>query len=360
MNSVLLLGPSLSAVSGVSTHLNLLLDSSLSQKFRLTHFQIGSEGRQESTFGKLVRLIWSPFGLAIKIIAHRPDIVHLNTSINPKAFWRDAVYLVVAKMLGRKVVYQVHGGDLPGSFFGNSGVLNWFARWLLRLPDAIVLLATGELHAYRLFSDFKYLSVIPNAVNLSLYAPVERKLFDSDSIRLGYIGRLDANKGIAEAIEALSILRERGIDRLHFKIAGSGPGETALREQVLKLRLDDRVEFAGPLFGEAKARFWREVDIFVFPTYQEGLPYAALESLASGTPLVTTPVGGIPDAVDHGVEGVLIEPREPEAIADSLQALTSDRALLRRMSAACLQKAKEQYSIERLVRQFTELYKAML
>ena len=360
MYSVLLLGPSRAAVSGVATHLNQLMGSALAREFRLLYFQIGSEGRKELFFGKLVRLFWSSLGLAVKIIIHRPDIVHLNTSIDAKAFWRDAAYLVIAKMLGRRVVCQVHGGELPGAFFGSRGVLNWFARWLFRLPDAMVLLATVELQAYQHFADIERLSVIPNAIDLSLYAHAECKRFDAETIRLGYIGRLAESKGILEAIESIYILGRRGFECLYFTIAGSGPIEAELRELVRVRGLEDKVLFTGPLFGEAKARFWREVDLFVFPTYHEGLPYAALESLASGTPMVTTRVGGIPDAVVDGVHGLLIAPGDSEAIADSIEALVSDRARLRQMSAACLQRAKEQYSIERLARQFSELYRAVL
>lgn len=360
MHSVFLLGPSLSAVSGVSTHLNQMIGSSLGQEFRLIHFQIGSEGRKEYPFGRFGRLVWSPLALIGKLIALRPALVHLNTSIDPKAFWRDAVYLIVAKSMGSKVVYQVHGGELPEAFFGKHGNLNRFARWLLSLPDAVILLAEVELRAYKKFSRYKYLSVVPNAIDLSLYGSAESKNFDSEALRLGYIGRLAKNKGVFQAIESLHILCERGYDYLQFTIAGSGPEEEALRERVRTLNLEKKVIFLGPVFGEAKIRFWREVDIFVFPTYREGLPYTVLESLASGTPLVTTRVGGIPDAVTDGVHGFLIEPGDPEAIADSLQTMASDRVRLQQMAVACVQRAREQYSVERLARQISDIYKKVL
>src|ERR1700682_6008868 len=110
---VLILGPHRAAVSGVSTHLNLLIDSTLGEDFDLVHFQVGSEGREEGALGKLLRLIASPFALAATIIFRHASIVHLNTSLNPRAYWRDLAYLFVAKSLGARVLYQVHGGRLP-------------------------------------------------------------------------------------------------------------------------------------------------------------------------------------------------------------------------------------------------------
>jgi glycosyltransferase involved in cell wall biosynthesis len=358
---VVLFSPVLTAVSGVSTHVNMLFASDLARSFDLMHFQVGSERRRENSVQKLFRFMLSPFYLALFILRYKPAIIHLNTSLDRKAYWRDAAYLIVAKLLGRKVVYQIHGGELPNAFFGAHGVQRPFARWLLRLPDAVILLAEVERNAYEGFSRFKRLLVIPNAIDLNLHGVSERKSFDSESLRLGYIGRLVESKGILEAIESLHILRQRGFDHLNFTIAGSGPAEAVCRQRVRALDLEDQVSFIGPVFGEAKIRFWRDVDIFVFPTYHpEGLPYTVLESLASGTPMVTTRAGGIPDAVADGVHGFLIEPHNPEMIADSLQRMLSDRDSLRQMSAACVQRAKEHYSVDRLARQFSNLYKAVL
>lgn len=358
MNSVLLLGPSLAAVSGVSTHLNQLFGSELANEFKLFHFQIGSEGRQESKLQKLCRFIFSPFLFAACIIKKKPDIVHLNTSLEPKSFWRDVAYLIVAKALGKHVVYQVHGGELPERFFNGNRLLTAFLRKLLTWPDEVVLLASVEYDAYRAFTACKQLSVIPNAIGLP---ETSEKSFDHDAIRLGFIGRLADNKGAFEAIHALSLLRKNGVNHLHFTIAGSGPSETELRSLVKSLALDDVVTFAGAVFGNEKDRFWQQTDIFVFPTYhREGLPYTVLESIAFGTPLVTTRVGGIPDVIEDGVHGMFVEPHDPAAVAAALKTLIGDRAKLKAMSTSCAARAREFYGVDRLARQFSTLYRSTL
>jgi hypothetical protein len=120
---ILLLGPARTAVSGVSTHLNQLFSSKLGACFRLSQFQVGSEGRAEGRFGILLRVLTRPFELTARLLLDRPSIVHINTSFEPKGYWRDLAYLAVGKLLRRKVVYQVHGGALPQEFFANSPVL---------------------------------------------------------------------------------------------------------------------------------------------------------------------------------------------------------------------------------------------
>ncbi|MBM4315492.1 MAG: glycosyltransferase family 4 protein [Deltaproteobacteria bacterium] len=357
---VLLLGPKRTAVSGVSTHLNQLLNSPLADAYRLVHFQVGSEGEREGPFDKLQRFLLSPFRLAARIIAVAPDIVHLNTSLDQKAFWRDAVYMLVAKLFGKRVVYQIHGGDLPQQFFGGRPLLTGFLRQLLRWPDAVVLLASLEREAYGRFSRFRTLRVIPNAIELDDHPPNYRKEFRSETIRLGYIGRLAYNKGIVEAIDALGILRKSGYGQVTLTLAGSGPAEESLRARVKLLGLEGYVTFSGELFGQQKKSFWRHTDIFVFPTYQEGLPYAVLESLDSGTPMVTTQAGGIRDVITDGVEGIFVEPRDAAGVAAAIQTLMSDRGRMESMSAACVARAREWYGIDRLARQFSELYGSVL
>ncbi|HYY61090.1 MAG TPA: hypothetical protein VE756_06845, partial [Burkholderiales bacterium] len=84
---VVLLGPSRDAISGVTTHLNGLLGSRLATRFDLVHFQVGSEGRREGALGRLARLAASPFLLAATIVRTGAELLHINTSLNAKAYW---------------------------------------------------------------------------------------------------------------------------------------------------------------------------------------------------------------------------------------------------------------------------------
>ena len=354
---ILLCGPSRDAVSGVATHIDQIFRSSIATKYALCQFRVGSEGRRERPLQRLARFVASPLALAREILRWRPEIVHLNTSLVPRAFWRDLIYLVVVKSVGCKAVYQVHGGELPCEFLGRNLCARRFMRWSLRIPDVIVLLAEIERKAYADFALPTPIRVIPNAVNLDEYPTATPKSFEKPRMIVGYIGRLALEKGIAEAIRALAILRRSGIDTVLFRIAGSGPHERELRELVDREAVSDAVEFVGPVFGDAKIRFWRGIDLLLFPTkHKEGLPYTILEALASATPILTTRVGGIPDVIEDGVHGTLLADCDPASIAAALRRLLADRQRLRCMSAAALQRARERYGIDRLAAQFDRLY----
>lgn len=359
--AVVLLGPSRHAVSGVSTHLNQMLGSKLASEFGLAQFQVGSEGHSESSVQKLLRLLVSPAGLALCIARRKPKIVHLNTSIEPRSFWRDAVYLMISKAMGRKIVYQVHGGELPNVFFRGHPLLTEFLRWVLTLPDAVVVLAQCEAAVYREFAAIQRLRMIPNAIDVNEFGVANGKLFCAKSRTFGYIGRLAKDKGIFDIVEALRLVRERGSVPFTLQIAGSGPEEAALKTAVCAAGLQDQTRFLGAVFGQDKLDFWRSTDLFLFPTYhREGLPYAVLESLASGTPIVSTRIGGIPDALVDGVHGCFVTPQAPAELADVIERLAPDAEWLRMASVHCAKQAWEHYSVDRLAEQFSEVYRAVL
>lgn len=358
---VLITGPSLDAVSGVSTHIRQLLDSPLTTECELLQCQVGREGRNETLAQRPLRALGDYVNFVSTLVRFKPHVVHMNPSMDKKSFWRDLLFLLIAKAFRHKVIYQVHGGAMPQHFF-ESRPMRRFLKWVLQLPDAVVVLGSIEKAAYEEFCRFRCLAVIPNAIDIAPYEAREKSWVPGKP-QLVYIGRLIDSKGVLETLEALRILRRdtESWPDPRFLVAGSGPAEEELRSRVRAASLSDVVTFVGPVFGDQKLDFWQAADIFVFPTYhQEGLPYSVLESLASGTPIITTRVGNIPDAVQHGSQGLMVEPKNPAAVADALVKLLSDPALLQEMSAKCRETARERFAVERLARDFNLLYRRLL
>jgi glycosyltransferase involved in cell wall biosynthesis len=278
-----------------------------------------------------------------------------------KAFWRDAAYVLVCKMLGRKVVFQVHGGSLA---------LICAKRWMERLvrltfsvTDAVVLLATSERREFAQAGIVKGVVVIPNGVDAFAYRGATERVHSGKLLRAVFLGRLVREKGVFESIEAIRALRaEDRFREIELHIAGTGPARTELEDYVQKHGLVGCVRLVGPVFDGEKIEFLRNADVFLFPSYhQEGLPYAILESLAAGTPIVASAVAGIPDVVVDGVHGILLEdPRDPAQIAAALRTLGNSEEGLRSMSRECLRWASQELSLEQLAVRFEELYREVL
>ena len=357
---VVLLSPSLEAVSGVSTHVRILFASALAREYELLHFQVGSEGRRETALQKFTRFALSPLRLALLLLHTGAEAIHLNTSLEPKAYWRDLVYLIVARMLGRRVVNQIHGGAMPGDFFRGNPLLTWVLRRFLVSSDAVSVLSSAELAAYRKFDPRIRVHLVPNAIDPSGLAGRTRSCNADRPLRLVYVGRLVRAKGLFEVIEAMTELKIAGRE-VELCIAGEGGDQAALMAASQQAGLGDRIRLLGSVFGAEKWRLWLDSDVFVFPTYhREGLPYSLLEAMAAGCVPVTTSVAAIPDVMRDGEHGLFVPANDASALAMAVAALDDDRAGLFRMAGAARQRALEHYTVGRLAEDFRKLYAGCL
>jgi glycosyltransferase involved in cell wall biosynthesis len=356
--TVLLLGPSLDAVSGVSTHLKQLFASELSSGFVLKHFQVGSEGRSGDPLDTIARLIASPIALVTAVWRTGAGIVHINSSLEPKAYWRDIVYLAIAWLLRRKTVWQVHGGALPREFLPRP-LGTWWLRRTLSVADAIVVLAGNELRAYREFLPHRRVVLVANAIATQSpggMTAVAGSRSAGGPLRLAYVGRLARDKGVFEVVEAVRLLLDEGCTT-RLTVAGTGGCEMVLREMVARLGLADAVTFTGAVFGDEKFRLWSSADIFAFPTYhREGLPYALLEAMIAGAVPVTCRVGAIADVITDHEHGVFVPPRDPQALARAIAQLARDRKQLAAMSQAAQRRVRERYTVTRMAREIAAVY----
>jgi glycosyltransferase involved in cell wall biosynthesis len=151
------------------------------------------------------------------------------------------------------------------------------------------------------------------------------------------------------------LAQTEGIE-VRLVVAGSGPDDTPLRQYAVELGIENVVSFTGPVFGECKIKLLRAADVFVLASHAEGLPYALLESMAAGVPVIATRVGAIPDVVLGESHGLFVPLQDPNAIAHAIVRLAADRELLAQMSAACRIRVAGGYSIDRLAGEFCRLY----
>jgi len=353
---VVVFSPALNAVSGVSTHVNMLFNSRLTQKFELLHFQVGREGRSEGRLQRLLRFAFSPLQLAALIVRHRPRIAHINTSMDSKAFWRDLSYLIVARLLGCRVVNQIHSGSAPQSLFTNP-LLTLVLKGFLLASHVVVVLSSEATRSYEAFDPRIALRLAPNAIDATKLMEVgPKQRSDDPQLKLVYVGRIMRSKGLLDALEALKLLKDEKL-QFCFQVAGSGPDEGAASTLIESLGLTKEVTMLGPVFGDAKNKLWLDSDIQLFPTYHnEGLPYSILESLAAGCVPITCAVAAIPDVMQDGIHGLFVPAHDPPAIAAAIRRLAANREELNRMSHAGRQRISDEYTVDHLATRFGDIY----
>jgi glycosyltransferase involved in cell wall biosynthesis len=163
--------------------------------------------------------------------------------------------------------------------------------------------------------------------------------------RLLFVGRLAREKGLVYLIEAMAICKSEGV-ALDLTIVGEGSERVRIKKLTTDLDLEGQVHFEGfvPL-GEDLWEFYRQADIFVLPSLSEGQGKVLIEAMASGLVVVATRVGGIPTIVEHDVNGLLVEPRLAEGIAEAIQRLLREPQTRRQLARNALALARK-YTIE--------------
>ncbi len=232
-------------------------------------------------------------------------------------------------------------------------------RALARRTAAIVAVAQDERSvaiADRLAPPTRVV-VIHNGVEVdSDLAPNEELArFRGKGPLLGLVAGLRDQKGLPILLDSLELLAREGRP-VRFAIVGNGPlwNEVAVRVAAAPLR---EHTILMPFEGRVEP-YLRSLDAFVLPSLWEGLPLAILEAMAMGLPVVATAVNGTPEAVEDGVTGYLVPPKDPKALADRLMAIASDEARRCEMGEAGRRVAASRFGVDRMVDELISVYRS--
>ena len=191
-------------------------------------------------------------------------------------------------------------------------------------------------------------------------AEFERADFSSTPPLIIAVGRLIAKKGFAELIRACALLAERG-KLFRCEIIGEGPLENELRAQIAQLNLQNRFVLSGAKPQREVRQHLAAASVFVLPSVldpeggMDNLPTVIMEAMATGLPVISTNIGGIPEMVVQNETGFLVQPADPIALAKAIEDVIDDRLLAQRLGEAGHQRAQELFSIEKNVRELCAL-----
>lgn len=295
----------------------------------------------------LVRMI--PYLIKLWKLAGNVDVIHVFSNSG----WSWQLYTAPALWIGwfRKtpVIVNYRGGEAR-SYFNKS--IRWVRPSMAKTKTIIV----PSAYLKQVFSDFGIESqVIPNIVNLERFIPKDKS--QSSNIHTSHLiitRNLEAIYGIAMAIKAVSLLRQT-IPDIKLSIAGSGPQKDELQQLVKKESLEDHVIFTGKLTPEEMAVLYKDADIMLNPTTVDNMPNSLLEAMASGVPIITTNVGGIPYIVENNKTALFTEVNNPELMAAQIKRLLNDHHLYMELVENGLQEV-QQYTWTNVKRLWLGLY----
>lgn len=303
-------------------------------------------------------------GLIRGCLGWRPDLVHIHTC-SWFTFWRNAIDLVLARLIGRRVVLHIHGGQFRAFLTSLTPIRAWLARRLLGRCEQVIVLGEGWKGLLDQWTDPRRVVVAPNGVAVPPM-PVSSGSGDG-TFRIICLANYDPAKGQADLLRAVAQLHQRTSSKtdqrpLLVELPGyeTAPGQRqALLDLAIELGIADQVRIPGLVTGTAKEARLRNADCFCLPSYDEGLPMSMLEAMALGLPVVVTRVGAIPEAVREGVEGHLFEPGDVAALARHLHTLRDDPALAHATGRAGRARVERDFSLDRSAARLLEIYRAI-
>jgi len=294
------------------------------------------------------RFFSNAFGLRRAVRRERPDIVHFHTSRH-LAMLKDLLLVGVLKVNCRcKIVGHVHHASYPTLLVGGSSVGRGFqVHVLMAAFDRIILMSESikrELSQKLSAAGRQRFETKARVVHNFIPLPDLQGAFEARQgpVTLFFIGNVGRQKGMHDLIEAAAELRRAGNQ---FRLVLAGPFDSPaegeqMKKRVAMLGLCEAIQFTGPVFGAQKAALFQVADIFVLPSYGEGVPLSMLEAMSYRLPVVASVVGGIPEILVNQEMGFLIEPGDvPELTAALRKLLLSPelRTKMGRAGRACIE-----------------------
>lgn len=284
-------------------------------------------------------------------LGRRPTCVLAFSSAHA-SFWEKGAWLMMARARRIPFVVMLVDGNFPSFYDGLPAPLKALARGLLERSATVVVQTASWLRYFEGIAPEARYVILSNGVDVDAFQPVERPPRSRPEIL--YVGWLIPEKGIFELLEAARGIRARGIDFVLTLVGPPHGYENDLRARIAELGLADHVILGGVRRGRDEIRAaYGHADIFVLPSWAEGLPNALLEAMACGLPPVVTSVGGMVDVVEHGVSGLLVPSRDAQALADALADLLTDETRRRRMGSAARLRVESAFRNDRFIEGLT-------
>ena len=347
-----MVGPARGVRGGVSAVANTLLESMPGDAPSIRYIATHTEGP------KALKFIIAVFGICNVVLtaAFWPfGILHIHVASNA-SFTRKNVVAAVGHALGKKVILHVHGGGFADFF--DHGSLPLKRRISARLAAADLVIGLSERWQSRLksMSPGADVRVLTNPVDILAYTEATRLRPQPKAAggRLLFLGALVKRKGVWDLVEAVARVAAERPDAI-LELAGSA-SSAELRRLIDTKAVNKNVRFLGWIQDDDKLAAFGRAHMLVLPSYIEGLPVVLLEAMAAGLPVVATRVGGIPDLVEDGVNGFLIEPGDVEALSESILRLLSDTELRHSMGAAGLRLVGDKHDVRVVTRTLVDWY----
>jgi len=312
----------------------------------------------------LTSLVGVQFAVSLRLM---PSLISVMQNFKPQVvhahnlFFRTTEAAALVRLVSRvPLVTTLHLGSVQGGHRALRALIRGYeatmGRFIVgRSSHLIAVSQDAANHARGFGGDRTGITVIPNGVNTCTFSPKQVRCKKSTTVL--FVGRLVPNKGPQILLRAVPFVLSRH-PKAKFLLVGDGPMRLKLEREARDLGIEGKVEFLGT--RKDVPDLMREADVFVRPSFLEGMPLTVLEAMASGLPVIATPSGGTPELLIEGVHGWLFPVGDYRALADSLDRVLSNPDMGRKMGERGRLMVEESYPWSRMVKDTEAVYKAVI
>ncbi|MTJ48421.1 glycosyltransferase family 4 protein [Dolichospermum sp. UHCC 0259] len=317
---IMMIGASLEQNGGIATVEKLILkhaDKNLDIQHITSHDE-GSIKHRLMVFNQaLIKLLW-------RLITQKIDIVYIHLS-DGGSLIRKSIIALIGLIFNKPVFIHTHGAEFHVTY---SRLPKWAKQCLsslFRRCNGFIVLSTiwQDFYVTNLGLNPQRVFVLPNPTELPMTVPQRCNI---EKVTLLFCGRVGERKGAFDLIKAFANLPYATKNRSELILAGDGDIEQG-QELVKSLNLVDNITFLGWVDSKQRDSLLNQADVFILPSYNEGLPMAILEAMGWGLPIISTPVGGIPELVITNKNGWLVTPGNIKQLSQVMQSLVENEEL---------------------------------
>jgi len=300
----------------------------------------------KSGFKKMILYISIIFSTLNQLIAFKPDLVYLAMTAKGIAFYKDMVMVFLAKLFGIQLVIHFHNKGV--SINQNKTLDNFLYKRVFKNAKVILLsnYLYSDISKYVKEDDVFY---CPNGIP-EMNTTKSNAIIKNETVQLLFLSNLLESKGVYVLLDALSILKNKEMKFTCNFVGGIGDiNEDDFNNKVNSLQLHDCVYYLGKKFNQDKIDAFSNPDIFVLPTFyhNECFPLVLLEASQFALPMVSTFEGAIPEIINDGINGFLVEKNDITALADKLELLIKDETLRTKLGNAAYEKYLNEYTLSK-------------
>lgn len=310
MNNIIIIGVDLSSNGGIASVVKSYYSAFLKGKFDFNLILLKTNFyKDKSRLHEFFIFFGALFKLLYFFMVKRVPLLHIHSS-SKVSFFRKSIFVFLGRLFNKKIIFHLHSSDFYNFFLTDTKWLKKYICFVFSLSnEVIVLCADWE---QKLKAHYPNVSIKRIANPIDLPSDIQLKKVVKNPITVIFVGFLIESKGVSDLIEVVRKLKANNIKNVRIKVAGKGELERFLVECIEKEKLGQYIQYSGWISGNKKKGFYRNADIFVLPSYKEGMPISILEAMSFRLPILSTKIAGIPDVVHEGRNGFLFTPGDIE------------------------------------------------